>query len=435
MRKKLSAILLIIVISTIQLTAHAGYNKENINNFFDNDDTVENFNNERVLEDALDAQIALLEKAFISTQQKIANEYIMVFNGYTGLHLFGTSNKLTGEETMGIYDVELTKRSIEIAMLEAGTMDYAFMLSALSLLDEFQYGSFVYKDLKKYINSESISEYLCDYYIEEAYGIMQEDGTIKDVTSDTDGAKIYIKTHMQPCSVKAVFEMLNLNPDAYSTQIPTMTNYEVAQMRKKALKDTYAKYYDFGTSNIDYTIDFNYKRALLSDLNKDNRSLNIPLYHQEDYPKSAYGSSTVAKAGCGPTSMAMIVSYFTNMRITPDMIAKEYGKYYVNGKGSSHGLFSNVAKDYNIYCKQLKMNAQVIIDEITKGHPVIITVGPGDFTKGGHIMVIKGITENGEFILNDPNGYNYKKYKTDSFSINMVMLNASNGHAYSFAKE
>ena len=136
MRKKLSAILLIIVISTIQLTAHAGYNKENINNFFDNDDTVENFNNERVLEDALNAQIALLEKAFISTQQKIANEYIMVFNGYTGLHLFGTSNKLTGEETMGIYDVELTKRSIEIAMLEKVVVRFGTELEKENVMEE-----------------------------------------------------------------------------------------------------------------------------------------------------------------------------------------------------------------------------------------------------------------------------------------------------------
>ena len=41
---------------------------------------------------------------------------------------------------------------------------------------------------------------------------------------------------------------------------------------------------------------------------------------------------------------------------------------------------------------------------LKKGHPVIIVVGPGDFTQSGHFLVVKEY-KNGKFILNDPNSY------------------------------
>jgi len=36
------------------------------------------------------------------------------------------------------------------------------------------------------------------------------------------------------------------------------------------------------------------------------------------------------------------------------------------------------------------------------GEPIIVVVGPGDFTFSGHFMVITGYNENG-FTINDPN--------------------------------
>ena len=35
-------------------------------------------------------------------------------------------------------------------------------------------------------------------------------------------------------------------------------------------------------------------------------------------------------------------------------------------------------------------------------HPIICSVGPGDFTDAGHFIVIVGYDENG-YIVNDPN--------------------------------
>lgn len=404
--------------------------------YFSEEDEVGEYNNEQVLKEALDKNIELLQEAYIGAQYEIANEYILKENGYLGSFLFGILTDI-GVDTddlglMGDYDVALTRRSIEIAMEESGSMDYAFIISALSLLEEFRYGNSTYADLKEYISSESVKKHLCNYHTEERYGILNSDGSITDCEDDTTGGKLYLKTYMRACTVENVFYMLGLSPDAYSDELPNMTNYEVVVMRKNALKNTFATYYDFGMAEIDYTITNNYKTALMSDLTYMDAGMNIPIYHQEDYPESPYGSSNVAASGCGPTSMAMITTFMTGNVVTPDIIASLYSQYYVNGKGSSHQLFFSVAEDYGFCCKQLKMNAQEIINELDNRHPVIITVGKGKFTKGGHIMVIRGITSDGYFLLNDPNGYNLEKFDTDAFTINDVMLNAQNGHAYAF---
>lgn len=431
--KKIISALLIILIITLNVSSISA------KDFFSPTDEYGEFNSERVLEEALDKQIALLEESYKAAQIKIADQYVLRKHDFIGSFSYKNVGSvatlgviLALDGTMGKYDVDLTKRSIEIAMEESGSMDYAFVLSAISLKDEYTYENVTYSSFKKYINSDSIIDNLCSYTTEEAYGILNEDGTITECTKDDKNAKIYIKTNMRACSVLDVFRMIELNPDEYSTALPNMTNYEVAVMKKHALKTYYAPYYDFGTFEIDYTLDNNYRTAMMSDLEYLPSGMEIPLYHQNDYPDSPFGSSTVAESGCGPTSMAMITSYMTKSAIFPNEIASKYGSYYVKGKGSSHSLFSKAASDYGFHCKSLKVNAQIIINELAAGHPVIITVGKGKFTKGGHIMVIRGLTDEGEFLLNDPNKKNYVKFGTDKFTINEVMLNAANGHAYAF---
>ena len=43
-----------------------------------------------------------------------------------------------------------------------------------------------------------------------------------------------------------------------------------------------------------------------------------------------------------------------------------------------------------------------IRDKLDEGCPVVVNVGPGDFTDSGHYMVIVGYDDQG-FIINDPN--------------------------------
>ena len=69
--------------------------------------------------------------------------------------------------------------------------------------------------------------------------------------------------------------------------------------------------------------------------------MEIPLYLQGNYASVAWGDTTLAKSGCGPTCLAMVMSYLTGDTITPpDMIAW-CGTTYLAPTGSTWEFFSS----------------------------------------------------------------------------------------------
>ena len=51
---------------------------------------------------------------------------------------------------------------------------------------------------------------------------------------------------------------------------------------------------------------------------------------------------------------------------------------------------------------ELPLDKQRVINNLEVGNPVVCIMGPGDFTKKGHFIVMTGI-ENGKIKINDPN--------------------------------
>lgn len=59
-----------------------------------------------------------------------------------------------------------------------------------------------------------------------------------------------------------------------------------------------------------------------------------------------------------------------------------------------------------------------------------------DFTKGGHYLLITGITEDGKVIIHDPNGENWSKpHLKDGFEngFSLRYMNSQGGQFYSFS--
>lgn len=133
-------------------------------------------------------------------------------------------------------------------------------------------------------------------------------------------------------------------------------------------------------------------------------------YDQTDpkYSSHPYGAgkSPIGQSGCGPSSVAMVVATLTGKsNITPITIADKYGDRFHGQGGSSHELFPAAANDYGLYEQALGTDLTKAVAFIKAGGLVIISVDPGHFTNGGHIMVIRAITDDGTgFFLNDPNG-------------------------------
>jgi len=68
----------------------------------------------------------------------------------------------------------------------------------------------------------------------------------------------------------------------------------------------------------------------------------------DNYPLPQGG--TVCKAGCGPTTVAMIVASYIDKSITPPKIVEEYKKsgYYLGPAGSYYSHAENVIKKHNL---------------------------------------------------------------------------------------
>ena len=143
----------------------------------------------------------------------------------------------------------------------------------------------------------------------------------------------------------------------------------------------------------------------------------VPIYYQWEY-QEPYGSSTIAKVGCGPSSFAMVVSYLTGQTITPaDVVAWCGNAYYVPGAGTSWSFFAGAAEHYGIGTVTTTTSAEEVMTALSEGHPVISSQSPGLFTRGGHFIVLRGITADGKILVNDPNDNDRKQYLNRQFDM------------------
>ena len=156
--------------------------------------------------------------------------------------------------------------------------------------------------------------------------------------------------------------------------------------------------------------------ALDSDSSISANGREFIWYNQCDsaWRDSSFGSSTVCKAGCGPTSFAMMATELLGKKITPDETAKIAGDagIYVKGSGSSWEVTRVLAEHYGLEYKDLnselssgRSSKDVIglINQYLKDGWMIHTSGRGKepFTSGGHYIGIRGIASNGEWLIAD----------------------------------
>ena len=138
----------------------------------------------------------------------------------------------------------------------------------------------------------------------------------------------------------------------------------------------------------------------------------IPILQQWD-PKWGwykYGENILALNGCGPTSLAMVITGLTgNDGINPMEIAKysdENG--YHEKAGTNWDLMTDIVEKYGVKGRRISVAKESFENALNSGNPIICSVGPGYFTKEGHFIVISGIKD-GKLIIHDPNSIKNSK--------------------------
>ena len=103
----------------------------------------------------------------------------------------------------------------------------------------------------------------------------------------------------------------------------------------------------------------------------------------------------IAKAGCGPTSMAVVITSLTGKWVTPlDTAIWGYQHGFYSREGSAHEMIPAMAMAYGLRCQGVGTDYQAIKKALKAGKPVVCLMGPGYFTRGGHFMVLVAIDNN-----------------------------------------
>lgn len=152
----------------------------------------------------------------------------------------------------------------------------------------------------------------------------------------------------------------------------------------------------------------------------------IPRFYQNDKRWSGlpYGNSTIGKGGCGPTSMAMVLTGLERKIISPvEMAYLSSSNGYKVSQGTAWAFFDFAARRYGYRAKQVGPGSyQDVLKALEEGKPVITAVGPGHFTSNGHLMVLVAIDEGG-IVVNDP--YDPQQKKNRSWDPRIIFSEAS----------
>lgn len=204
--------------------------------------------------------------------------------------------------------------------------------------------------------------------------------------ADIENSKISEKNKIQN-------EQSMLDDIMNSTQYPKQLQ-ELALKNEEALEFVY----DYPTEHV---------KEHIVDLTEEASMDSVPLFVQWDkrWGYEKYSGNFFAASGCGPTTLSMVVVYLTHNRDASPLAVAKYSKeagYSVDGSGSSWTLISEGCRHYGVKAKTVSLDESRMKAELDAGHPIVVNVGPGDFTDTGHFMVITGYDDEG-FSINDPN--------------------------------
>ncbi len=161
-----------------------------------------------------------------------------------------------------------------------------------------------------------------------------------------------------------------------------------------------------------YTLGYAYRLQNMAVLPESDRITeaelkeDFPLFTQWDerWGYELYGGvNTIAVSGCGPTSLAMAVVALKHEDVTPKDVADFLADngYYVTGDGTLWSAIVAGAEQFGLNAYETYNRESEIKKCIDNGGVSIICVKAGDFTAGGHFIMIYGYDEEG-FYVNDP---------------------------------
>lgn len=161
-------------------------------------------------------------------------------------------------------------------------------------------------------------------------------------------------------------------------------------------------------------------------------STEVVYYNQLDdhYADEPYGTDDIGGYGCGPTSMAIVVSSLTNDTVDPIEMAEwaYQNGYWCSKSGSYHSLIPGAAKAWGLPVEGCTASEpQRIVDALSQGKLVVALMTKGHFTSSGHFIVLRGVQDD-KILVADPASYNRSQKAWDlSIILNEASRRAGSG--------
>lgn len=149
-------------------------------------------------------------------------------------------------------------------------------------------------------------------------------------------------------------------------------------------------------------------------------------YNQLDerYASQPYGTDNIGGYGCGPTSMAIVVSSLTDEMVDPVEMGQwsyENG-YWCKSSGSYHALIPAAAEAWGLPVSGCTTSEpQRILDALAEGKLVVAIMSEGHFTTSGHFIVLRGV-QDGQIMVADPASY---KRSEQLWDLSIILNEAS----------
>lgn len=160
-------------------------------------------------------------------------------------------------------------------------------------------------------------------------------------------------------------------------------------------------------------------------------SKDVVYFSQYDsrWGSQMYGkTNTIAGAGCGPSSLAICISTLTNKTVTPPEVCAWSVKtgHRCEGSGSYHSLIPDGAAHWGVPCRGIGQSKKQLVQALQDGKLVIAIMSQGHFTRGGHFIVLRGITSQGKILVADCASYERSQKEWD---INIFLNECNKGAA------
>lgn len=157
----------------------------------------------------------------------------------------------------------------------------------------------------------------------------------------------------------------------------------------------------------------------------------IPLLYQYDYKKTVCyvegDSKSVSSSGCGAASASMLIAYIRrNYDQTPYTLfywAADNGWY--RGDGLDYDGIRRMLSNHGVDSRMLEVSSERIVAMLKENRPIIIKMGAGTFTDGGHYIVLRGLDAEGKVLVNDPNS---SARSQNSYSASLIARECKSAH-------